>query len=210
MKNSRAYQVLVQADTPGRRGAAMALGLATQAVLGAERASAHQVMGLTGFPSLVVHPLAEIELLLGLLALSLLSFRLDRASLLVGWAVASGGAVAGMLLQTAALTMPGLWRLPLLTALAVAVPAACGSRGRLAAWAGAAAIGLALGLGLPRERPGLLGALETPAAAAISVGCVLAMAGLLSRVGAGETVRLAARIAASWIAAIALLGLWQR
>ncbi len=209
MKKSRPYQVLVQAGRLGLCRTTTLVVVAAVVAVTHERAFAHEIMGLTGFASLLAHPVADLELVLGLLALAVLALGQTVASRVVAWGLASGGALIGTLVQTLAVALPGLWRLPLVTALAVSVLVTLGVRGRLAVCGAALAIGIVVGLGVPRERPGTIGLLEVPAAAALTLGAMLALAGVVSRAIPARAVELAGPVAGSWIIAIAVLGLLQ-
>ncbi|MGE0767264.1 MAG: hypothetical protein AB7L90_12430 [Hyphomicrobiaceae bacterium] len=174
-------------------------------------AGAHEILpGVTGFPSLVLHPFVAVETALVLLGFAIV---VGAAGLRppLGWGIVmlAAGAVAGVLLQTAALVVPGLWRLPLVLALCLGAVAATG----LAAsgWCLAAMsllVSTAIGVAVPPERPGLAGRAEAAAAVIAAILATVLVVSLprfaLSRFRA---VRLAGRVGGAWIMAIALLGL---
>ncbi|MDX2155424.1 MAG: hypothetical protein SFW09_02855 [Hyphomicrobiaceae bacterium] len=211
MKKRLRHQVLVQGAAAGRRPCSIGhLSATASAVLAsAVPAEAHEVLGFTGFASLVVHPLVEIELLLCLLALALVVGAGGRIALgPVVLAAATFGTAVGVALQPSAMLVPGLWRLPLMVAVMLGALVAAGCRsGSGTAVVAALAAGTMVGLGLVRERPGLIGALEVTAGAVIAIGAVVLALGLPLALLRRRHGTLAMQIAAAWIVAIGLLGL---
>jgi hypothetical protein len=111
-------------------------------------------------------------------------------------------------LQVEALLWPGLWRLPLLIGLALGAFATfgrtAGTWGTLAMTLVAAAT---IGLGITPEGPGLAGRFQSGAAAAAAVMIGLVVLALPRALARHTIARIAGRVVAAWIVAIAALGL---
>lgn len=182
----------------------------------ARPAQAHEVLpGLTGFPSLLLHPFVTVETTLLMIGLALVIGMGERGRSLVplGAALLLGAAV-GVLLQPEAVLWPGLWRAPLALSLVL---------GGLAAWGRplpspvtvtlVLAVAVVIGVGLPPERPGLIGRFEAATAVvfAILLG-VLLISTPRAILGRFQPVPLAGQVLGAWIVAIALLGMaiWFR
>ena len=173
-------------------------------------ASAHVLVpGLTGLPSLALHPFTTAETLLVVIALALnVVMAADRCQLLRATAVATGGALAGAFSQPEVVTWPGLWRVPLLLAFGLgALAVAGGPRHPMIASLVVAAASIAIGIGVAPERAGWLGTVEAGAGAAIACSVAIAIARLASQAPRSAIGRIAMRVAGAWIVAIAALGL---
>ena len=172
--------------------------------------AAHEIIdGVTGFASLVLHPLAAVETILVIGALAAVVGAAERPMLPFLCIVpATAGGTLGVALQLEALLWPGLWRLPLVIAFVLAVYAASGrpaaTSGILAATFLAA---ITVGLGLIPEGSGLAGRLQAGAAAAAALVLGLVVLAWPRALVRHAIARLAGRIVAAWIAAIAALGL---
>ena len=192
-------------------------GLATLAIaLGASscavpQASAHEIVpGVSGLVSVMLHPFVTVDTVLVMVGLALVvGAARSRPAVPAGIASVLAGALAGVVIQPWALTVPGLWRWPLVVSVVL---------GALAAWGvsiGARALlmigflaSLVVGLGVPPERPGWSGNLEVAAAVSLAVLTTLLVVAL-PRAGLGRygAVRVAGRVVGAWCVAIASLGL---
>lgn len=177
--------------------------------MAASPATAHVLIpGLTGFPSLALHPFASVETLLVIVSLGLAVAAADRVPLRDASSAAAMAAMSGAILQPYVLAWPGLWRLPLLVALGLGCLAAAGAlRPRAVALVAVLLAAGTIGLGVPPERAGMLGTLEAGAGAAAAC-CVAIVVAWLARNAAGSPLgRIAIRVAGAWIIAIVALGL---
>jgi hypothetical protein len=183
----------------------------TTLVVTVSSASAHEIVpGLRGFPSLLLHPFVAMEMVLIMVGLALVAgASASRIPLAAGMVAVMLGSFAGALAQPSALTVPGLWRGPLVLAVGLGALAATGrslGRGTLLSLGLAAAI--AISLGVPPERAGWVGKVEVAGAAAVAiVVTLLALALPRAKFSDHAPVRIAGRIAGAWCIAIASLGL---
>lgn len=172
--------------------------------------AAHEIIdGVTGFASLVLHPFAGVETVLVIAALTIVVGASERPTLvLVCVLPVVAGAMLGSVLQREAVLWPGLWRLPLVTAIVLAVFAASPRRAAIPGALGSAFIAAVIvGLGLIPENPGLAGRLEAGAAAAAALVLGLVVVAWPRSLFGHPIARLAGRVVAAWIAAIAAMGL---
>jgi len=196
--------------TAPKLGPALAMVAATLLVT-VSSASAHEIVpGLRGFPSLLLHPFVAVEMVLIMVGLALVTgASAPRMPLATGTVAIMLGCLAGAMAQPSALTVPGLWRGPLVLAVGLGALVATGKslgRGTLLALGLVAAV--AIGLGVPPERPGWIGKVEVAGAAALAiVVTLLALALPRARFADHAPVRIASRIAGAWCIAIASLGL---
>lgn len=179
-------------------------------LLASSPAAAHVIIeGVTGFASLVLHPLVAVDTILVIAALATVVGATERPMLpLLCPLPALVGGVLGVSLQLQALLWPGLWRLPLVVAIALAAYAASGRN--MAPWGALAATLIAattVGLGLVPESPDLGGRLEAGAAAAAALLLGLLVLAWPRTMTRHHIARLAGRVMSAWIAAIAALGL---
>lgn len=173
-------------------------------------AEAHVIIeGVTGFASLVLHPFAAVDTILVILALALAVGANERPAVVAAcFLPAIAGGLIGSQLQDKALLLPGLWRLPLVMGLAMGL---LGASGRAAGTWGSLAItllaGIAIGLGLVPEAPGLTGRLEAGAAGATAIVLGLIVVAWPRSLSRHPVLRIGGRVIAAWIVAIAALGL---
>lgn len=173
--------------------------------------AAHEIVpGLRGFPSLLLHPFVAVDMVLIMVGLALVAGasapRIPLAAVTVTVVL---GSLAGALAQPSALTVPGLWRGPLVLAFVLGALAAAGralGRGALVSLCLVTAV--AIGLGVPPERAGWIGRVEVAGAATVAImATVLGLALPRAASGGHASVRIAGRIAGAWCTAIASLGL---
>lgn len=164
------------------------------------------VMGLTGLPAMLLHPLVTPEQLLGLAAAGLLAGQRGRN----GWGAAPIGLLVGLAASFAYLY---LWApfarpavLPLLAAGLLGGLAAWGARLPLVVLASAGiGLGFALGMDTLSAAQTFAHALTMLVATALATAAMLSLAGWgLARLERGWQ-RIALRVAGSWIAAVAVM-----
>lgn len=173
-------------------------------------ANAHEVIaGITGVWSQALHPFFAVETLLIMAGLAcVLGAQRGGTTVGLGALAMAIGASAGIAVQSSLLIVPGLWRLPLLVALALGGLAAIHvPLGRLGAIAVSFVAGATLGLGLVPDGLGGGGRLEVWAGCSLAVAAVLGVVAVPAAVFPSRIVGLALRVAGSWIVAIATLGL---
>jgi hydrogenase/urease accessory protein HupE len=174
-------------------------------------ASAHEIVpGLRGFPSLLLHPFVAVEMVLIMVGLALAAGASGpQMPLAAGMVAVMLGSLAGAVAQPSALTVPGLWRGPLVLALGLGALVATGrSLGRSVLVALGFVAAIAIGLGVPPERVGWVGKVEVAGAAAAAIAVtLLALALPRAKFADHAPVRIATRIAGAWCVAIASLGL---
>lgn len=173
-------------------------------------ASAHEIW--PGAPPVIgaaLHHVQAPELVLLILAGALVAGSLARCwHVALAVPVLAVGLGAGLVAQPLLIGVSGLWRLPLLLSALAGLSVAAGVRGSTLATIGLLAVlAVATGLGIPRERPGLSGALEAWLAACLLNVFAALLLGLPQQLVRHRSMGLAARIAGAWIAAISLLGL---
>jgi hydrogenase/urease accessory protein HupE len=173
-------------------------------------AAAHEVIpGLTGLPSLFLHPFVAVDTLLVMLVVALIASAarpLTPVTLFLTCLFV--GTLVGVMIQVRAVMVPGLWRFPLLTSTGLGLIVACGAS--LGRWPVAVIIGLGglvTGLSVTPERPGFAGALEAAAASALALAIVIATVFALRRVLPRPVAAIAVRVAGAWVVAIAMLAL---
>ncbi|MGE0698482.1 MAG: hypothetical protein AB7O57_05245 [Hyphomicrobiaceae bacterium] len=178
--------------------------------LGTSHGLTHEIVpGVRGLGSLALHPLVAVDTVLVVLGMALLAGGGERPrGLLAGLPAIVLGAVAGVWLQRMALAVPGLWRAPLLVGLGlglmVASGVAPGWRVTLACWLVSASV---VALAVPPEHAGLAGRAEAVAAVTAVLGAAMALVALPRAAISSPLLRIGARVAGAWIAAIAVLGL---
>ena len=178
--------------------------------LGSVPATAHEIwQGMPGVVSMVLHPFLAPEIVLVMAGLALLAGTDERrATVLLCALIATTGAAIGLAAQGALLAFPGPWRWPMLAASGLGLVVASGVRigraGTLAATLLAAAV---VGLGVPRERPFLSGAIEAWVGVSVALAIMLALVTMPRASMRHPFVRIAARVAGAGIAAISMLGL---
>jgi hypothetical protein len=179
-------------------------------LLGPLPALAHEIVpGVMGFASLVLHPFTAVEtiLVIGALAFAVGSTECPALVPLCCLPAVAGG-MLGAALQVEALLWPGLWRLPLFMGLALGAFAASGrSAGTWGSLAITFIAAATVGLGVIPEEPGLTGRLKAGAAAAVAIIVGLIVLALPRTFLRHAIARLATRVVAAWIVAIAALGL---
>lgn len=186
------------------------MSAAALAILPAGPLLAHEVIpGAPGLVQAIAHPLLAEDLVLVASGLALL-VGADARTGTIGLAcpVVVLGCGFGLAFQGQMLALPGLWWWPMAMAAVFGTVVASGVRvGRIATLLAAFLGAVVLGLGLPRERPHLSGAIEAGAGLVIAVVIAFAALALPQAQLSHPVVRLAGRIAGAWIAAIALLAL---
>jgi hypothetical protein len=173
-------------------------------------AEAHEIIpGVTGIASLALHPFVAVDLALVLVAATLLAAgRGNLPSLATGAVIVGLAAVPGLLLQPHVVAVPGLWRWPLVIAALSGAWLATGLvPPRAILVLAALACGLCLGIGVPPERSGPGGLIEAALGISLAVSVGFTLLGIPRVLLSSPVVALAARIAGSWIAAIAVMAL---
>ena len=173
-------------------------------------AAAHVIIdGVSGFASLVLHPLVTVDTVLVMVAAALVVGATERARLvMVCLFPALAGGMAGSFLQVQALEWPGLWRLPLAVALLLGVLAMTGWRIGSGVGVGTVVVAaLTMGLGLIPESIGVAGRAETGAAAGTAIILALVVISVPRAAMQHPVVQIAGRVIGAWIVAIAALGL---
>jgi len=183
-------------------------GLCVALCLMANVAQAHEILpGVGGFPSMVLHPILTLDLLLCLLAMGLLTSGQIGLSLLFGLLAATAGICIGHLIKGWILQLYGVWRLPLISAgLAGLLVAAVGTSVRpawslLAAWL----LGMVVGIGTQADRPGAIGILEALGGGAVAAALVMLVIRLPVAYLKHPPAQVMARVLGAWIAAISLM-----
>lgn len=193
---------------PGAR--AIAPLLAAVLVLGPSCAAAHEIVpGVSGLASAILHPFVTAEIVLVMVALALLvgAEGWSRALALCAPIIATGAAI-GLRLQTALLALPALWMWPMVWAGLLGLLLASGLRiGRWPTLGLAFVSAVTVGLGVPRERPFLSGAIEAWGGATLAMLILAVALALPWAAFESALARSARRVAGAWIAAIAALGL---
>jgi len=174
-------------------------------------AAAHEIVpGLRGFPSLLLHPFVAVDMVLIMVGLALVAgASAPRVPVAAGVVAIVVGSFIGVISQPSALTVPGLWRGPLVLAFVLGALAAAGralSPGALVVLGVVASV--AIGLGVPPERAGWIGRAEVAGATTVAImAMLLALALPRAALGGHALVRMAGRVAGAWCVAIASLGL---
>ncbi|MGD9805324.1 MAG: hypothetical protein AB7E81_02380 [Hyphomicrobiaceae bacterium] len=174
-------------------------------------AEAHEIIpGVTGFPSLLLHPFVAVETALLMAGLAVVAGVAGRVPPMIsGGAAIVIGAMVGVALQSSAVLLPGLWRVPLGLAFILGALAATGWRLPAAGVVGLGLlVAIAIGIAIPPERAGLIGRLEV-AAAVVSAILLVILLIAVPRIAFDRLrpVRVAGQILGAWILAIALMGL---
>lgn len=201
---------VVRCQAEARHRSLGCLGLLALLVIGATPAAAHEIWpGLPGVVSMVLHPFLAPEIVLVMMGMALLAGVDERrTTVLLCLPMAAVGVAVGLGAQGSLLAVPGLWRLPMIVAIGLGLLVASGLRiGQMTTLIAALLAAATVGLGVPRERPFLSGAIEAGAGVAIALAIMLAVVALPRARLRHPIPRIAARVAGAWIAAIALLGL---
>lgn len=184
--------------------------LAAMTAIGVTPAQAHEVVpGASGFLSMLLHPFFALEIVLLMLGLALLAGTDERQRTVLwsGIAVPVGVAI-GLFAQVPMLALPGLWWWPMIAGALLGLLLASGIRIGQAGTLVAACIAAAtVGLGVPRERPFLSGAIEAWGGVTVALLLLLAVVAVPRAGLRHPAARIATRVAGAWIAAIAILGL---
>lgn len=179
-------------------------------VLSATPAAAHEIWpGAPGVVSMLLHPFMTPEIVLVMAGLALLVGANERrATVLLCAPLIVAGVAIGLASQVPLLAFPGLWWWPMIVASWLGLVVASGVRvGRVATLIAALLAAVTVGLGVPRERPFVSGALEAWAGVTLALLVVLALFSVPRASAHHPLVRIAARIAGAWISAITMLGL---
>ena len=179
-------------------------------------AEAHEIIpGVTGFPSLLLHPFAAVETVLLMIGLALVVGTAENwRGATPGFVALVAGSIAGVMLQPVSILVPGLWRVPLVLAFILGAVAASG-RGlsSLLRIVIVLLVSLALGTAVPPESQSLTGRAEAAAAVVLAIlVSMLVIAFPRTVLSRFYPVRLAGQVLGAWIVAISLLGMavWFR
>jgi len=199
------------------RSACCALAIALAPATGLPvPADAHEIIpGVTGFPSLLLHPFAAVETVLLMIGLALVVGAAESwRGTVSGLMALAAGATAGVMLQPVSILVPDLWRMPLVLAFILGVAAASGrALPPLARTVLILLVSLALGTAVPPESSSFDRRAEAAAAAVLAILLgMLVIAVPRAAFGRLYPVRLAGQVLGAWIIAISLLGMavWFR
>ena len=177
---------------------------------GVTPAAAHEIWpGVPGVVSMVLHPFLAPEMVLVMLGLGLLAGADERpATVWLSAAMGAVGVAIGIAAQVPLLAFPGLWWWPMIVASGIGLLVASGLRiGVMVTLVVAMLAAVTVGLGMPRERPHLSGAIEAWAGVTTALGIAMAVVAWPRAMGRHPVLRIAARVAGAWIGAIGCLGL---
>ena len=196
---------------PARNAATVLAAVVGALEAGARPASAHEIVpGVSGFASLLLHPFVAVDMALVMAGFALVVGAVKRRPPVVaGIAAVIVGSLVGVSMQPWALSVPGLWRWPLLLACGLGGLGASGVALRAGALLALGFCSAAtIGLGVPPERPGWAGTVEVAAAASVALSVALfALALPRAVLGRHAAVRIAGQVGGAWCVAIAGLGL---
>jgi hypothetical protein len=182
------------------------LSLIAATTLSITSSAAHEVIpGVTGFPSMILHPMLS-DLMLCLLAAGVLAGQQERLGLVVGLKVVTAGLIVGYFSQRPVTQFYGLWRLPLLAAALAGIVIAIGCQlDRMPSTILIGALATIVGLGISPERPGSFGVPEAVGGSIVAAGIVLLVCGWPVARLRWHWVQVLARVGGAWIASIAMM-----